>query len=485
MPNEVKSLNEECGVFGIWGSEDAAELTYLGLHTLQHRGQEGAGIVSLTPMGVRRHRGLGLLSEVFAQPDQLRELYGRASLGHVRYATAGGRILENIQPLLFRFSDQSIALAHNGNLTNAQSLRRQLEAQGAIFQSTSDTEVLMHLIRRSDKIGFDAQLDQALNTVQGGFAFMLLTEHALYAASDSNGFRPLVIGRLANGAVVICSETAALTAVGAQFVRDVQPGEVIRVDNTGMHSHAYTKRTQLAVCAMEFIYFARPDSTIHGVNVHQARVRLGEQLAREQPTPDGDIVCGVPNSSLSAAIGYARESGLPYEMGLVKSQYIARTFIQPTQALREKSVRMKLSAIPEVVAGKNVVLVDDSIVRGTTAIQIVKLLRAAGAKSVHLRISSPPLRFPCFYGIDIQTMDQLMAAQYTVSEMRDRLDVDTLGFLSVAGLEEGIGLRSDAPHHGLCTAYFTGDYPTKLGDYETSYQAELALRPINLEEVSA
>jgi len=236
---------------------------------------------------------------------------------------------------------------------------------------------------------------------------------------------------------------------------------------------------------MEFIYFARPDSTIHGVNVHQARVRLGERLAAEQPAPDGDIVCGVPNSSLSAAIGYARASGLPYEMGLVKSQYIARTFIQPTQALREKSVRMKLSAIPEVVAGKNVVLVDDSIVRGTTAIQIVKLLRAAGAKSVHLRISSPPLRFPCFYGIDIQTMDQLMAAQYTVSEMRTRLDVDSLGFLSVSVLESGIGLASDAPHQGLCTAYFTGDYPTDLGDYQASYAAERELLTMNLKEVSA
>jgi len=434
---------------------------------------------------VRRHRGLGLLSEVFAQPEQLRDLYGRAALGHVRYATAGSQILENIQPLLFRFSDQSIALAHNGNLTNAQSLRRQLEDQGAIFQSTSDTEVLMHLIRRSDKVGFDAQLDDALNTVQGGFAFMLLTDHGLYAASDPHGFRPLVIGRLANDAVVICSETAALTAVGAEFVRDVQPGEVIHVDNNGLRSHAYTKKTQLAVCAMEFIYFARPDSTIHGVNVHQARVRLGERLATEQPAPNGDIVCGVPNSSLSAAIGYARASGLPYEMGLVKSQYIARTFIQPTQALREKSVRMKLSAIPEVVAGKNVVLVDDSIVRGTTAIQIVKLLRAAGAKSVHLRISSPPLRFPCFYGIDIQSMDQLMAAQYSVSEMRTRLHVDSLGFLSVPGLETSIGLASDAPHGGLCTAYFTGDYPTDLGDYQASYQAERALLIINLKEVSA
>jgi amidophosphoribosyltransferase len=484
MPHEIKGLNEECGVFGIWGNPSAAELTHLGLHTLQHRGQEGAGIVGLTDHGLVRHHGLGLLSEVFTKPIQLQALHGNAALGHVRYSTAGGRVLENIQPLLFRFSDEAIALAHNGNLTNAISLRRKLEDDGAIFQSTSDTEVLMHLVRRSHKPTFGEQLKEALNMVHGGFAFMLLTEHALYAASDPNGFRPLVIGRLPDGGTVICSETAALTAVGAEFVRDVQPGEMLTVDANGLHAEQYTDRTQLAVCSMEFIYFARPDSNIFGVNVHQARVRLGEQLAREQPV-DADIVCGVPNSSLSAAIGYARASGIPYEMALVKSQYVARTFIQPTQELREKSVRMKLSAIPDVVRGKRVVLVDDSIVRGTTSMQIVKLLRQAGAKEVHLRISSPPLRFPCFYGIDIQSMDELMAANHTVAAMRTMLDVDSLGFLSVQGLEDGVGLQTDAPHGGLCTAYFTGDYPTALDDYAKGFASEMACRQINVNEVSA
>lgn len=484
MPHEIKGLNEECGVFGIWGNASAAELTHLGLHTLQHRGQEGAGIVGLTDHGLVRHHGLGLLSEVFTKPVQLAALHGDAALGHVRYSTAGGRVLENIQPLLFRFSDEAIALAHNGNLTNAISLRRQLEADGAIFQSTSDTEVLMHLIRRSKQPTFALQLRAALNMVHGGFAFMLLTEHALYAATDPHGFRPLVIGTLPDGGTVICSETAALTAVGATFVRDVQPGEMLTVDASGLHTEQYTPQTQLAVCSMEFIYFARPDSNIFGVNVHQARVRLGEQLAREQPVA-ADIVCGVPNSSLSAAIGYARESGIPYEMGLVKSQYVARTFIQPTQELRERSVRMKLSAISDVVAGKRVVLVDDSIVRGTTSLQIVKLLRNAGAKEVHLRISSPPLRFPCFYGIDIQSMNELMAANHTVAEMRRLLDVDSLAFLSTQGLEDSVGLATDAPHGGLCTAYFTGDYPTDLDDYAAGFASELAQRQIDINEVSA
>lgn len=484
MPHEIKGLNEECGVFGVWGSASAAEYTHLGLHTLQHRGQEGAGIVGLTDHGLVRHHGLGLLSEVFTKPMQLNALHGRAALGHVRYSTAGGRVLENIQPLLFRFSTEAIALAHNGNLTNAQSLRCALEKDGAIFQSTSDTEVLMHLVRRSKAAGFDAQLADALRQVHGGFAFMLLTEHALYAASDPNGFRPLVIGKLPDGALVVCSETAALTAVGATFIRDVQPGEMLRIDDAGLHASQYTEQTQLAVCAMEFVYFARPDSNIFGVNVHQARVRLGEQLAREQPAA-ADIVCGVPNSSLSAAIGYARASGIPYEMGLIKSQYVARTFIQPTQELRERSVRMKLSAIPDVVRGKSVVLVDDSIVRGTTSMQIVKLLQQAGAKEVHLRISSPPLRFPCFYGIDIQSMDELLAANNTVAAMREQLDVDSLAFLSVQGLENGVGLKTTAPHGGLCTAYFTGEYPTELDDYAQGFAGEMAKRDIDVSEVSA
>ncbi|WKF84253.1 amidophosphoribosyltransferase [Lacticaseibacillus pantheris] len=485
MPDAVNGLNEECGLFGVWNNPAAADITYLGLHTLQHRGQEGAGIVGLTGAGMLRHRGLGLLAEVFTKPDQLASLQGRAALGHVRYSTAGGRVLENIQPLLFRFTTTGdVALAHNGNLTNARSLRAQLEREGAIFQSTSDTEVLMHLIRRSDKTNFVDQLKEALNQVHGGFAFMLLTEHGLYAASDPNGFRPLVVGTLPDGGTVVCSETAALNAVGATFVQDVAPGGLVVVDRNGLRIDHYTTKTELAVCSMEYVYFARPDSEIHGVNVHQARVRMGKRLAAEQPV-DADIVCGVPNSSLSAAMGYAQASGIPYEMGLVKSQYVARTFIQPTQELRERSVRMKLSAIRPVVAGKRVVLVDDSLVRGTTALQIVKLLRDAGAAAVHLRISSPPLRFPCFYGIDIQSTHELMAANHSVADMRQILHVDSLGFLSVDGLERSVGLATAAPHHGLCVAYFTGEYPTPLDDYAATLQDELSQLNIKVAEVSA
>ncbi|MFD1393692.1 amidophosphoribosyltransferase [Lacticaseibacillus jixianensis] len=484
MPAEVKSLNEECGVFGVWGDPNAAELTHLGLHTLQHRGQEGAGIASLTPAGMRRHYGFGLVSQVFAQPADLAALRGPAALGHVRYATAGGAILENIQPLLFRFSDGAVALAHNGNLTNAISLRAALEKAGAIFQSTSDTEVLMHLLRRSPAKTFAGQLMAALNQVHGGFAFALLTEAGLYAACDPNGFRPLVVGQLPGGGYVVCSETAALNAVGATFIKDVQPGELVTVDDTGLHMQQYTTNTQLAVCSMEYVYFARPDSEIHGVNVHQARVAMGKRLAQEQPAA-GDIVVGVPNSSLSAAIGYAQASGLPYEMGLIKSQYVARTFIQPTQALRERSVRLKLSALKAVVSGKRVVLIDDSIVRGTTAKQIVQLLKEAGAKAVHLRIASPPLRFPCFYGIDIQTTKELLAANYSVREMRTLLGVDSLGFLSVQGLEDSVGLSTTAPNRGLCVAYFTGEYPTPLDDYAANLDLELKALAQNVKEVAA
>lgn len=484
MAAEIKSLNEECGVFGVWGDPHAVELTHLGLHTLQHRGQEGAGIVGRTPAGLRRHYGFGLVSQVFAHPEDLQALRGPAALGHVRYSTAGGRILENIQPLLFRFADGAVALAHNGNLTNAMSLRAKLEASGAIFQSTSDTEVLMHLLRRSPKPTFVEQLKDALTQVHGGFAFALLTENGLYAACDPQGFRPLVVGQLPSGGYVVCSETAALTAVGAELIKDIAPGELISITDQGLASQAYTDQTQLAVCAMEFVYFARPDSEIHGVNVHQARVAMGRQLAKEQPA-DADIVVGVPNSSLSAALGYAQSSGIPYELGLVKSQYVARTFIQPTQALRERSVRMKLSVLKATVAGKRVVLVDDSIVRGTTAKQIVQLLKEAGAKSVHLRIASPPLRFPCFYGIDIQTTKELFAANHSVAEMKRILGVDSLGFLSVQGLEDSVGLQTTAPHRGLCVAYFTGQYPTPLDDYAANLHDELACLSMDLSEVNA
>ena len=416
MPYEIKGLNEECGVFGVFGSQEAAHMTYFGLHSLQHRGQEGAGIVSSDGIKLRQYRNRGLLSEVFANPQDLDRLEGTSAIGHVRYGTSGNNSISNVQPFLFHFHDGDVALAHNGNLTNAKSLKQKLEDEGAVFQSNSDTEILIHLIRQKQDLDFIDALKLSLNEVHGGFAFVILRKDQLIAALDPNGFRPLCIGRLSDGGYVVASETCALDMVGAEFVRDVLPGELVIIDENGLRIEHFTTDTELAICSMEYIYFARPDSIIHGVTVHNARKRMGKLLAKEQPV-DCDMVIGVPNSSLSAASGFAEESGLPYEMGLIKNQYVARTFIQPTQELRERGVKMKLSAVRGVVEGKRVAIIDDSIVRGTTSMQIVRMLKEAGAKEVHMRIASPPLKFPCFYGIDISTRSELMAANYSIDEM--------------------------------------------------------------------
>lgn len=472
MTYEVKSLNEECGVFGIWGHPDAAKLTYFGLHSLQHRGQEGAGILANDQGTLRRHRDTGLLSEVFRNPLNLEKLTGSSAIGHVRYATAGEASVDNIQPFLFRFQDTQFGLAHNGNLTNAQSLKSELEKNGAIFSSTSDSEILAHLIRRSHNPSFMGKIKEALNTVKGGFAYLMLFEDKLIAALDPNGFRPLSIGKMANGALVVSSETCAFEVIGAEWIRDVHPGELVIFDENGITYDHYTDDTQLAICSMEYIYFARPDSNIQGVNVHTARKRMGAQLAREFKN-QADIVVGVPNSSLSAAMGFAEESGLPNEMGLIKNQYVQRTFIQPTQELREQGVRMKLSAVSGVVKGKRVVMIDDSIVRGTTSRRIVKLLKEAGATEVHVAIASPALAYPCFYGIDIQSREELIAANHTVEETCEIIGADSLTYLSVDGLIDSIGIDTDAPNGGLCVAYFDGKYPTPLYDYEERYLESL------------
>lgn len=466
MPYEVKSLNEECGVFGIWGHPEAAQLTYFGLHALQHRGQEGAGILSNNDGQLQRHRDLGLVTEVFRHEKDLQKLSGKAAMGHVRYATAGSAELNNIQPFHFKFQDTQLGLAHNGNLTNAVSLRRELEAQGAIFSSSSDTEILAHLIRRSHHPEFIGKVKEALNTVKGGFAYLLMTEDSMIAALDPNGFRPLSIGKMANGALVVASETCAFDVIGAEFVQEVKPGQIIQINDQGLHVEQFTDKTNTQICSMEYIYFARPDSVIAGVNVHTARKQSGRILAREAQV-DADIVIGVPNSSLSAASGYAEESGLPYEMGLIKNQYVARTFIQPTQELREQGVRMKLSAVSSVVEGKKVIMVDDSIVRGTTSRRIVRLLKDAGAAEVHVVIASPPLAYPCFYGIDIQKREELIAAEHSVDEICQIIGADSLTFLSQEGLVEAIG------HDNLCLSYFDGIYPTPLYDYEENYLKSL------------
>lgn len=469
---ETKSLNEECGVFGIWGHPQASQVTYFGLHSLQHRGQEGAGIVSNDNGTLKGHRDTGLLSEVFKNPADLEGLTGNAAIGHVRYATAGSADIRNIQPFLYKFHDGQFGLCHNGNLTNAISLRKELEKQGAIFSASSDTEILMHLIRRSHNPSFMGKVKEALSTVKGGFAYLLLTEDRLIAALDPNAFRPLSIGQMQNGAWVISSETCAFEVVGANWVRDVEPGEVIVIDDEGIHYDTYTDDTQLAICSMEYVYFARPDSTIRGVNVHTARKNMGKRLAQEFKY-EADIVVGVPNSSLSAAMGFAEESGLPNEMGLVKNQYTQRTFIQPTQDLREQGVRMKLSAVSGVVKDKRVVMIDDSIVRGTTSRRIVQLLREAGAKEVHVAIGSPELKYPCFYGIDIQTRRELISANHSAEEVCDIIGADSLTYLSLDGMIESIGLETNAPNGGLCVAYFDGEYPTPLYDYEEEYLRSL------------
>ncbi|OHY29108.1 amidophosphoribosyltransferase [Streptococcus parauberis] len=472
MTYEEKSLNEECGVFGIWGHPHAAQVTYFGLHSLQHRGQEGAGIVSNDNGRLLQHRDTGLLSEVFSNQADLAKLTGHAAIGHVRYATAGTASINNIQPFLYNFTDEQFGLCHNGNLTNALSLKKELEREGAIFNASSDTEILMHLIRRSHHPDFMGKVKEALNTVKGGFAYLLMTDDKLIAALDPNGFRPLSIGQLPNGAWVVSSETCAFEVIGAKWIRDVMPGELIIIDDSGITVGSYTKDTQLAICSMEYVYFARPDSTIYGVNVHTARKNMGRRLAQEFKH-EADIVVGVPNSSLSAAMGFAEESGLPNEMGLVKNQYTQRTFIQPTQELREQGVRMKLSAVSGVVKGKRVVMIDDSIVRGTTSRRIVNLLREAGATEVHVAIGSPELKYPCFYGIDIQTRRELISANHDVDEVCQIIGADSLIYLSLDGMIDAIGLETDAPNGGLCVAYFDGKYPTPLYDYEEAYLKSL------------
>jgi amidophosphoribosyltransferase len=459
MLAEIKGLNEECGVFGIWGHPNAAEITYYGLHSLQHRGQEGAGMVVTNGEILKGLKGEGLVTEVFTS-DAMKDVKGKAAIGHVRYATAGGGGYENVQPLLFHSQSGSLALAHNGNLVNANALKHQLEAQGSIFQTSSDTEVLAHLIKRSGFALMKDRLKNALTMLKGAYAFLVMTETEMMVALDPHGLRPLSIGRLAD-AYVVASETCALDIVGAEFVRDVLPGELVIFDDEGMRSEMYSYNTTKAMCTMEYIYFSRPDSNINGVNVHTARKNLGKRLAFEAPI-EADVVTGVPDSSISAAIGYAEAAGIPYEMGLIKNRYVGRTFIQPSQSLREQGVKMKLSPVRGVVEGKRVIMVDDSIVRGTTSKRIVGMLKEAGATEVHVVISSPPIQNPCFYGIDTSTREELIASRLSVEEIRQLIGADSLTFLSVGGMVEAIGRQEEGETRGSCLACFTGKYPTEI-----------------------
>lgn len=453
MMNE-RELHEECGVFGVYGVENAALVSYFGLHSLQHRGQEGCGIVTSDHNTLRRTKGLGLVSEVF-NDNNLKPLVGNMAIGHVRYSTAGGGGIENVQPFHFRHHTGDFALAHNGNLVNSNELKHYLEEKGSIFQSTSDSEVLAHLIKKDiDQKRFVYSIMDALQMIEGAFAFLIMTKDKLYACRDKYGLRPLSIGKI-NGGYVVSSETCAFEVINAQFVRDVEPGEVVVIDENGITSYDYSKYKKYHMCAMEYIYFSRPDSDIEGTNVHAFRKETGRLLYKEAPA-DADIVIGVPDSSLSAAIGYAEASGIPYEMGLIKNKYVGRTFIQPTQSMRERGLRMKLSAVSSIIKNKRVILIDDSLVRGTTCKRIVALLKEVGATEVHVRIASPQITNPCFYGVDISTYEELISAHKTVDEVCKIIGADSLSFISKEALFEA-GKRND-----LCLACFTGNYPTAL-----------------------
>ena len=441
-------------MFGIFGVDDAPNLAYYGLHALQHRGQEACGISAFDGDKLNTVKGEGLVTEVFNQ-QKLSKLNGRIAIGHVRYATTGGGGANNVQPFSFHHHTGDFALAHNGNLVNSRELAEYLEIRGSLFHSSSDSELLAHLVKKDNRE--DKRIDnitEALNMLEGAFAFLIMTKNRIYACRDKHGLRPLALGKLGNG-YVISSETCALDIVGAEYIRDIEPGEVITIDHHGIRSNRYSQYQRHLMCAMEYIYFARPDSDIEGCNVHSFRKLSGRYLYEQCPTK-ADVVIGVPDSSISAAIGYSEASGIPYEMGLIKNKYVARTFIQPSQEMREKGVRMKLSAVRSLVSGKSVVLIDDSIVRGTTSLRIVRLLKEAGAKEVHVRIASPAITNPCFYGIDMSTREELLCARMSKEEACKAIEADSLEFLSEESLLKS-GNRSE-----LCMACFNGCYPTSL-----------------------
>ncbi len=455
----------ECGVFGVFGAESASALTALGLHALQHRGQEACGIASYDGQKFYNERHGGRVGDAFGGGDVVKRLPGSCAIGHTRYSTAGGSFLRNVQPLFADLEAGGIALAHNGNLTNFKYLHSQLQSEGAIFQSTSDSEVIVHLIARSRRAKIVDKFIDALKQIEGGYALVALTNKKLIGVRDPLGIRPLVLGDL-DGKPVLASETCALDIVGARFVRDIEHGEMVVIDADGIHSQRVLPAARARPCVFEYVYFSRPDSIVNGRSVYEVRKRMGRRVAQETPA-DVDVVVPVPDSSVPAAIGYAQESGLPFEMGIIRNHYVGRTFIQPTQGVRETGVGLKYSPNRAVLAGKRVMLVDDSIVRGTTSVKIVRMVRAAGAKEVHLRSASPPIRFPDFYGIDMPDREKLLAATRSLEEMAAFLEVDSLGFLSVEGLYWAMdaGVR-DPVSPQFTDHYFTGEYPTRLLDRE-------------------
>lgn len=450
-------FRDECGVFGIFmnnpaSTTDVARTTFYGLYALQHRGQESAGIAVSNGHNIELHKGMGLVSDV-VKPHHIAQLEGNIAIGHVRYSTTGGSALVNAQPLVFHYLKGMVALAHNGNLINTVELKKRLETYGSVFQTTTDTEVVANLLARYSQDIMEDALAKCMIDIKGAFALLIMTEDRLVGVRDQMGIRPLCIGRL-NGDYILASESAALDTVGAEFIRDVNPGEIVVIDKNGLRSLQVIKSPRKAHCIFEYIYFARPDSTIDGMNVNRVRRDLGKQLARECPL-DADIVISVPDSGTAAALGYAEESGLPFEEGLMKNRYVGRTFIQPTQQMRELGVRLKLNAVGEVVAGKRVIMIDDSIVRGTTSKKIVQMLRNVGAKEVHVLIASPPTRFPCYYGIDTSRREELIASTMDVEQISSFIGADRLYYISMEGMFAA--MKSDP---GIfCAACFCGDYP--------------------------
>jgi amidophosphoribosyltransferase len=467
-----------CGVFGIYGNSEAANLTYLGLHALQHRGQESAGIATSDGSQLSLHRGMGHVIDVFP-PEQLKRLRGENAIGHVRYSTAGGSFLKNAQPIAVEYARGSIAIGHNGNLTNADLLREKLEARGSIFQSTSDTEVIVHLIAVSTQRTPEDRIADALAQLKGAYSLLCLTPQSMIAVRDPMGFRPLCLGQLpSNGAYVVSSEPSSFDLIDAEYLRDIEPGEMVVIDANGLRSLRPFPEARRNMCIFEYVYFARPDSTIDGISVYEARKNLGRLLAQQHPVA-ADVVVPVPDSGVPATIGYSEASGLPFELGLVRSHYVGRTFIEPQQSIRHFGVRLKLNPISSVLKGKRVVVVDDSLIRGTTSRKIVKMVRDAGAKEVHLRISSPPTKWPCYYGIDTPTRGELIASSHSVEEINQYITSDSLAYLSLEAMNEAVvHARSEASgrkqrslpllnghslgERSFCHACWTGEYPVEF-----------------------
>ena len=460
MTDRRERPKDECGIFAVYGHEEAAKLTYFGLYALQHRGQESAGIVASDGRRVAEHKAMGLVPEIFDE-SVLNRLKGNMALGHVRYSTTGSSLLANAQPFCVRHSGHSIAIAHNGNIVNAHGIRSELEKNGSIFQTTMDSEVVLHLMARHLHSGVERAMLEAMARLRGAYSVVVMTEDSLIAAKDPNGFRPLCLGKL-NSGYVLASETCALDLVEARFIRFIEPGEVVIINKDGVRSIPSGIESRKSQCIFELIYFARPDSNVFGENVYLFRKRQGELLAKEYPL-DVDFIMPFPDSGNYAAIGYAQASGVPLEMGMIRNHYIGRTFIQPSQSMRDFGVKVKLNPVRELLKGKRVLIMEDSIIRGTTAKTRVKTLREIGAKEVHMVVSCPPHAYPCHYGIDFSTRGELIAAQKTVSEIRDFVGLDSLGYLSIEGLRKATAI----PSENLCFACFNGEYPVPV-EKETS-----------------